>query len=134
MSLENKKIIFFDGFCILCSSFIDRVYKADKQEKFNFAPLQGQSAQILLNPTDQNLTKNLDTLAYLKNGKILIKSDAVLEISKDLGGIHQILYVTKIIPKFIRDTVYDFISGHRYKIIGKKESCRLPNKDRRILD
>jgi len=58
--------------------------------------------------------------------KINNKSTSALNIAKELDGILKIFYIFIIIPKFLRDTIYFFISGNRYKWFGIKESCMLP--------
>jgi len=61
--------------------------------------------------------------------KIYLRSDAALEISKDLDGLWPSLYLLKIIPRFVRDAVYNFISQHRYQWFGKTDECWLPSPD-----
>ena len=34
-----------------------------------------------------------------------------------------------IIPRFIRDGVYDFIAKNRYKWFGKKDQCMIPSPE-----
>ena len=47
-NLEDKKIIFFDGYCGLCNFFVTTVIKLDKKRMFRYAPLQGELAKELL--------------------------------------------------------------------------------------
>lgn len=131
---QNQPIIFFDGACVLCNGFIDRVYHVDKRKQLSFAPLQGKTAGALL-PQGERGKNNLSTILYWREGQILSESDAVLQIAKDLGGIHTSLYyLTKWIPKLLRDAVYRLVAKNRYNLFGKQDTCRLPNHDHRILD
>jgi predicted DCC family thiol-disulfide oxidoreductase YuxK len=34
-----------------------------------------------------------------------------------------------VIPKFIRDAVYDFIARNRYSWFGKKDQCMIPTAE-----
>ena len=44
----DHPIIFFDGVCGLCNSFVDIIFKADKKGIFKFSPLQGDTAKKYL--------------------------------------------------------------------------------------
>lgn len=76
-----------------------------------------------------NIDPNIiDSLVLIKNDKIFIKSDAILEISNDLLIGWRLFRIGIILPKIIRDYLYDFIAKHRYKIFGKKDKCPIPSK------
>lgn len=128
-----KPIIFFDGVCGLCNSFIDIVMRLDRSQQFMFSPLQGETAKKLLTP---EMTQDLDSVVLYDDGKLYTKSDAVLEIFNKLGGFLQLWMFTKIIPKNLRDHVYDLVAEQRYKIFGKRDACRIPTPDerKRFLD
>lgn len=119
-------IIFFDGHCLLCSRIVALLLSIDKDKKLTFSPLQGKTAKAKL---PQELLADLNTMAYLKNSKLYTKSDAVLEISKTIGGIFAVFYIFKLIPRFIRDAIYDFISKNRIQWFGRSESCRMPSEE-----
>lgn len=125
---QKKRIVFFDGICGLCNSFIDLLMREDKQNVLSYAPLQGQTAKELI--PESNLI-DLDTIMYYDNGKLFQKSDAVLRILGDIGGIWKLALVFKVVPLFVRNKVYDFVAGNRYKWFGKKEACRMPTKEER---
>ncbi|PJA98727.1 MAG: thiol-disulfide oxidoreductase [Ignavibacteriales bacterium CG_4_9_14_3_um_filter_30_11] len=121
-------LIFFDGVCNLCNSSVNFIIKRDKNEKFKFVSFQSSKAAELLNK--YNYTDNkLDTLVLLKNNTIFAKSTAALLISKELNSFWKIFYIFIIIPKFIRDFVYLYISKNRYKWFGKKDFCMIPSPD-----
>jgi predicted DCC family thiol-disulfide oxidoreductase YuxK len=131
----NKPVILFDGLCNLCNSSVQFVIKRDPQEKFLFASLQSAYAKrnlpfILVNDS------NLQSIVLKNEDKVLIKSTAALTISRELSGLWPLLYGFMIIPKFIRDGVYDFIGRNRYSWFGKKDQCMIPSKElkSRFLD
>lgn len=126
MNLPDKKIILFDGVCNLCNSFVQFVIKYDKKDVFRFAALQSDIGQeIIKNIGLEN--QNIDSVVFFNpNGIYSIKSNAALEIMKNLGGIFYYSKYLKVFPRFIRDFVYDFIARNRYKWLGKKESCVIP--------
>ena len=123
-----KPLLLFDGVCNLCNSSVQFVIKHDKKQQFLFSSLQSDAAkEILLQYDETNL--NLDSIILIYNAKIYSKSSAILKIVKLLGDFYSFGIIFYIIPKFIRDKVYDFIAKNRYKWYGKRESCMLPNKD-----
>ncbi len=129
----NKPIIFFDGVCSLCNGFVDFIFKFDKKEKLLVASLQGQSAKEKL--SDEYID-DMNTIVLLMDGEIYTKSQAVLKAVKLFGLPWSLLSVFLIVPAFIRDFIYKKVSKNRYKLFGKKDSCRMPTQSEkeRFLD
>ncbi|HFS67003.1 MAG TPA: thiol-disulfide oxidoreductase DCC family protein [Flavobacteriia bacterium] len=127
MTSNTKPIIFFDGVCNLCNASVQFVIKRDKKKQFLFASLQSDVAKNIL--LHKKMKINLDSIVLLKGKQLFVKSDAALEILKDLGFPYCIIYVFKIIPKFIRDFVYDIIAKYRYQWFGKRATCMIPTND-----
>lgn len=121
--MKDRQIIFFDGVCNLCNAFIDFLIKRDRDQIFAFAPLQGETARQKL-PEEKNA--QLASVVLWNQGELLEKSDAALMILQQLGGLWWLMRVFWIVPSFLRDLVYDFVAGNRYRFFGKRETCRLP--------
>ena len=122
------KVIFFDGVCGLCNGFIDFVIKIDKNQKFHFSPLQSEYAQKHL---PQEMTKDLKSVVYQDGSELTTKSDAVLQILNEVGGVWKVTSLGKLLPKPLRDSAYEMVAENRYKLFGKKETCRLPTPEER---
>ena len=125
---DQKSIIFFDGVCNLCNASIDFVIRHDTNDRFLVGALQDElSRRILSNyQVDPNY---LDSLVLLENGEIFYRSTAALKIAKKLTGFAPLLYPLILLPKFLRDPVYDWIGRNRYRWYGKKSTCRLPTPE-----
>ena len=54
------------------------------------------------------------------------QSEAVLRVLTSLGGGWRLFHAAYIVPRFLRDWVYQFIARNRYRFFGKRETCRLP--------
>lgn len=122
---NKEKIILFDGVCNLCSSVVQFVIKRDKKDQFKFASLQGDAGQQILKKF--NLPNNTFNSFILLEGEILsTRSAAALRVAKYLGSGWSLLYGLMIIPRFLRDGVYNWIAKNRYKWFGKKEECWVP--------
>jgi predicted DCC family thiol-disulfide oxidoreductase YuxK len=102
------------------------IIKHDKRNTFLFAPLQSSFGQQQLKNTKLPVDE-FQTIVLLKNNRVFQRSNAALEIAKDLSGMWPAMYVLKIIPRFVRDVVYNFISKNRYRIFGRTESCMIPD-------
>ncbi len=126
--LSKYRILLFDGLCNLCNSSVNFILKRDKHAKFKFASLQSEIGKELCK--QYNIDTNIvDSIILIKNDKVSIKSSAVLEILKDMPIGWRLLLIGIILPKFIRDWLYDVIAKYRYRIFGKKDECPIPPKD-----
>ena len=128
---KNKKIILFDGVCNLCNSSVQYVIKHDKKDIFRFVSLQSEVGQKILKHI--GISQNsLDSIVLYEPGKAYyLKSNAALQIAKNLGGIFTYSTLFRIIPTSLRDIIYDFVAKNRYKWYGKQNSCMLPTKELR---
>lgn len=125
---KDRNILFFDGVCHLCNSFVDSIITQDKNHVFQFAPLQGTTAELLLNAQDRN---TLESVIYYEAGEVFRRSDAVLKILTKLGGPYLLLKGAWLLPRFLRDGAYNFVARRRYRWFGEREFCRLPTPEER---
>ena len=134
----RNNIVFFDGYCILCNSFIDFLFRSDKGQKLFFGPLQSKASLNIfykLGYSAEEMSK-LDSLVYLKKQRIKLKSDAILCLLFDLGCIYRASVIFYLVPKVLRDFVYDQIALKRYTWFGQRATCRTANTEEksRILE
>ncbi|MBK7629734.1 MAG: thiol-disulfide oxidoreductase DCC family protein [Ignavibacteriales bacterium] len=124
----DLKIILFDGVCNLCNYWVNFIIDRDKQNFFKFAALQSEKGKELIDKFD--LPKDdFDSFILISENNIYKKSTAAFEILKHLNGLIKILFPLKYLPVVFTDFFYNFIARNRYKIFGKKESCRIPTKE-----
>ena len=124
---NEKQIILFDGVCNFCNFWVNFVIKRDNKDLFRFAALQSEKAKELTNRLKIDIS-SLDTFVMIVGEKFYIKSTAALMVSKELNSILKILFPLIILPAFFRDFVYDLIAKNRFKLFGRKESCRIPTE------
>jgi len=125
---NDKPIIFFDGVCGLCSTFVDFVMSIDKKAVHMFSPLQGSTAEQMLTPQER---ADLDTVIVIQNGHKLKKSEAIFQVLRNVGGLWGALALLSVLPSGLTDFGYETIAKFRYKLFGKKDSCRLPTPQER---
>jgi predicted DCC family thiol-disulfide oxidoreductase YuxK len=129
---SQERIIFFDGVCNLCNSFVDLTIRKDYKSAFHYASLQSDFAKQFLNEHGIN-PDDLDSIVLFENGEVYQKSTAALKITRKLSGLYPLMGVFWIVPLLLRNAVYDFIARNRYKWFGKKDACRVPTDKEREL-
>lgn len=125
---EKYNIVFFDGVCNFCNSTVDRIYRYNKKRNIYYSSLQSGFAEKFLGKHGIN-TSDLDTVIFFEAGKFHFRSSAILQVSKHLEGAYRLLSLFFVVPAFIRDGIYRWISKNRYKFFGKKETCRIPTPE-----
>jgi predicted DCC family thiol-disulfide oxidoreductase YuxK len=128
-----EQIVLFDGECHFCDWGVQFIIKRDPKELFHFASLQSAVGQELLER--YRVPLDIDSIVLIEQGTVYVKSNAVLRICRHLRGAWKLLYIFKLIPISIRNSVYDWIAKNRYKWFGKKEMCMVlpPNVRKRLL-
>lgn len=123
-------IVLFDGVCNFCNSTVNFIIRRDKHRRFRFAPLQETvgarlQAKFGIDPTQ------LDTFVVIDAGRAYTDSTAALRIARKLGGVYRLAYAFIVVPRPIRDFVYQFIARRRYRWFGKRDECMVPSDDLR---
>ncbi len=122
----DRPVVFFDGECNLCNGGVQFIIKRDKKKRFLFAPLQSAAGAEA-----KHNVHEVDSFILFHNGKYYIKSSAALHIAKLMGGLWPTLYAGIIIPRFLRDGIYEFVARNRYKWFGKRNECMIPTPELR---
>ncbi len=122
---DQSPIVLFDGVCNLCNRSVQFIIKRDKKKQFLFASLQGKTGQEILRK--HGLPPNeLNSFILAEGDRVYTRSTGALRMLKKLGDGWKILYVFIILPRFIRDPVYNWVARNRYKWFGKREECMVP--------
>lgn len=125
---RDKPILLFDGVCNLCNGFVQFIIKRDPKATFRFTALQSEAGQQLLQEAKLP-TKELSTVVLWENGKFYTHSDVPLRVVRHLSLGWRVFIIFKILPKFIRNNIYNWIAQNRYRWFGKKESCMIPTPE-----
>jgi len=125
---SQKIIILFDGVCNLCNGAVQFIIKRDRNEKFLFASLQSGFGKDQLKKSGLD-PLSLQSILVIEGDSVFQRSDAALKIASRLDGIWSYFVVLILVPKMIRDGVYNFIARNRYSIFGKQDSCMIPTSE-----
>jgi len=126
--------ILFDGVCNLCNGFVQFVIARDPAAQFRFGALTTPAAQDLLRAA--GVTNAPDSIVLLEDDGVYFQSDAALRIVRRLTFPWPLAYGLVVVPRFVRDWVYDIIAARRYKWFGRRDACMVPTPDlkQRFLD
>jgi predicted DCC family thiol-disulfide oxidoreductase YuxK len=123
--------VFYDGHCGLCHGLVRFLIARDPGgAKFAFAPLQGKScAAVIPQTVRQRLPDSI--VVRTDNGKLLVKSSAVLYVLEQIGGAWRAISMTvNILPATLLDSGYDIVARMRRKVFSKPAStCPLVPAD-----
>ncbi len=126
--MNTQPIILFDGICNFCNSAVNFVIKKDKKGIVKFTPLQSNAGQQLLQ--QYNLpTEEMSSFVFIDEGKAYTRSTAAIKVCKYLSGLWPLCKVFIIVPKFIRDGLYNWIAKNRYKWFGERDACMIPTPE-----
>jgi len=129
-------ILFFDGDCAFCSAGVRRVVRFDPRGRVKFSPLQGRLAAEKGFASYADPAGGSMVLMRESDGKVFLRSDAMIELARALGGIWRVFVPAFLIPRFLRDVAYKWIARNRYWFSKKGDFCVLPDAEleKRILE
>lgn len=119
--------ILFDEVCVVCSKWFRFVAERDPHARFRFAAIQG--------PTGRKLAESLgidpdspETNAVVIDGRAYFRSDAAIEVLRRLPGWRWTLLL-RVVPRSIRNGLYDVIARNRYALFGRMNACMVPTPE-----
>jgi len=127
---RHERVIVFDGVCNWCNAWINFTIDHDPQGKFKLGTLQSEQAKQILQEL-QLSTEDFETFLLLERTHVFTKSTAVLRIARHLSGLWPLLYLFIVVPRPLRDAIYDIVARNRYRLKGKAETCRVPTPNER---
>lgn len=136
-------ILLFDGVCNLCNGAVRFVLERDPAGTVRFASLQSDAGRALLESYEggRSLLEGyeaghsqlelyeagaMSSLVLIENGQLYTRSTAALRLAAYMRAPWPALKVLSVVPRGLRDRVYDFVSQRRYRWFGRTDQCRLP--------
>ena len=130
VSGASGPILLFDGVCNLCNGSVQWVIARDPAARFRFASLQSDAGRALL--AAHGLPQgDMDTVVLVDGASHFTKSDAALETMRRLGGAWRLGGLLRLVPRALRDAVYDWVARNRYARWGKRDECWIPTPELR---
>jgi predicted DCC family thiol-disulfide oxidoreductase YuxK len=131
--MSAKSLLLFDGVCNVCNASVLFIVDRDPREHFQFASLQSELGARTLR--EHGLPMDLDTVVLIEGGKAYVRSSAALRVARRLRWPWPLLYALVLVPRGLRDVLYNAFASRRYALFGKSDSCRVPTPElrRRML-
>ena len=118
-------VFIFDGYCRLCSAAVDFIIRHDRAAHFRFAAAQSEAGRTLL--ARHGLADRAgDTHVLIEDGVAYTDSTATLRIARRLTAPLSWLYALTLVPAPLRDFFYRLIARGRYRLLGRRQTCRAP--------
>ena len=128
---HQRPVILFDGVCNLCNSAVQWVIERDKDRRFDFASLQSDAARRELEKIlgGDEIDALPDSIVLIDSDGVHTRSAAALRIARGLPPPFTLFRLGRVLPRPIRDAIYDLIARNRYRWFGRRESCMTPAPD-----
>jgi predicted DCC family thiol-disulfide oxidoreductase YuxK len=118
--MESRWIVGYDGYCNLCSWAVRWIRRNEGKQQFSLVPLQQMQSD---SPETSGAP---ETVLLWINGKAYDRSTAVLRIALKLRFPWPLLGIFLLVPRFLRDPVYDLVARNRKRWFGARSTCYLP--------
>jgi predicted DCC family thiol-disulfide oxidoreductase YuxK len=128
--------LFFDGQCVFCNRWVNRLREADHAHRLRFGAKQGRTFQELaqIHP-DLAQVESVILVQRSADGfdHILVRSRAVREVIAGLPGFGLFALVLKIVPAPVADLGYRLFSKFRTRLFGRLSQCHRPSPEEKEL-
>lgn len=127
---QGTSLVLFDGVCNLCNTSVLFIIDRDPAARFRFAALQSDAAAAALASLSAEVPQHgADSIVLIQDGRVYQRSDAALRIAQGLRRPWPFLGALLVVPRPVRDWVYDLIARNRYRWFGRRDACRIPTTE-----
>ncbi|MDB4877673.1 MAG: hypothetical protein JWM41_4119 [Gemmatimonadetes bacterium] len=134
---DRVAVLLFDGTCGFCARSVQFVLAHEtRRQTLHFASLQSEyGTELRRNHPELERVDSVIWLEPAEAGRpeaVLVRSAAVFRVLHYLGGVWSALATLgRLVPRVIRDAVYDLVARHRQRLVGSGPSCLLPSPEQR---
>lgn len=123
----NQPVVIFDGVCSLCNTTVDVLIRHDKTGTLLFGSFQDETPKAMLESF--GVVHEPTTVYLIEGGALYTESDAIIRLAKYVSFPYSLIWLSIIFPRPIRDWVYQWVARNRYRIFGKRDTCRVPTEE-----
>ena len=112
--------VFYDGTCGLCHRWVRFVLSEDRHgDLFALSPLQGERIQASMAPEQRERLPD-SIVVVCADGRVLVRSAAVLHILARLGGLWRVVaFTARLVPRPLRDAAYAVVAAWRARLFRR---------------
>jgi predicted DCC family thiol-disulfide oxidoreductase YuxK len=125
---RRRPLFVFDGHCVLCSTGAAFIMRHDRNGLVQFMSAQSALGTAVYREVGLPID---DSYLLIDSGGWHTKSDGYLRLVRILGGWWRLALVGAVIPRAVRDWIYDRIARNRYRWFGRTDQCALLTPDQR---
>ncbi len=127
---DSHPVIVFDGHCAFCSGWAGVVLRRDRRGHYRLLRAQSALGAAIyrhygLDPVDY------ESNILLAGGRIWLKSEGTIRMAEGLGFPWSLAAGFRILPRRLRDRLYDIVARNRFRIAGRREVCYAPPEEMR---
>lgn len=118
-------VVLFDGYCGLCNGWVDFVLRHDHRGAYKFGAIQSPVGEQMIAQAGMP-PGFVGSVILFEDGRPFFRSTAIIRILRGMGFPYSLAGIYTVVPRGLRDAVYDVIASHRYGWFGRREACRIP--------
>jgi predicted DCC family thiol-disulfide oxidoreductase YuxK len=134
---DRSALLLFDGTCGFCARSVQFVLCHERRRRsLRFASLRSRAGTDVRSRHPE--LQSVDSVIWLdpadesRDERLYVRSAAVLHVLRYLGGPWRLLAALgAVVPRAIRDGVYDFVARHRQRLARGGPACLHPTAEQR---
>ena len=124
----SNLILFYDGDCGFCNRSVEYVFRREKGHNLYFTSLNSDFTKSIFKLNGWE-NPDMNTVYFYENGVLYSKSRAALKVTSHLRRRFSWIKIGYVIPRLIRDKVYDVVAKRRHRIAASY--CFVPPQELR---
>jgi len=130
---DAAPVLLYDGVCGFCNKTVQMILNNDRRGTLRFAALQSDYGRAVVGRHRE--LEGVDSVVFVEQAaggeRVHVRSEAALKVAAYLGGVWKVFLAAKVMPRGLRDYLYDLFARNRYKFFGKYDQCMLPPAEAR---
>ncbi|HKG14917.1 MAG TPA: DCC1-like thiol-disulfide oxidoreductase family protein [Pyrinomonadaceae bacterium] len=126
-------VLLYDGVCGFCNKTVQMILDHDRRGTLRFAALQSDYGRAVVGRHRE--LEGVDSVVFVERAaggeRVYVRSEAALKVASYLGGPWKVFLCAYVVPRPLRDYLYDLFARNRYRVFGKSEQCMLPPAEAR---
>jgi predicted DCC family thiol-disulfide oxidoreductase YuxK len=126
-------VLLYDGVCGFCNKTVQMILDRDRRGTLRFAALQSDYGRAVVGRHRE--LEGVDSVVFVEPSaegeRVYVRSEAALKVAAYLGGFWKVFLAAYVVPRPLRDYLYDLFARNRYRFFGKSEQCMLPPAEAR---
>jgi len=127
-ALHPRPLVLYDGECGACSRVVRWLVDADREGRFRFAPLAGETAAAV-RARHPEMPAKADSIVYVERApdgeRVWWESEAIFRLCHTLGGAWRLASWLALLPRPLTDALYRAFARNRHRVSAQLGVCVL---------